>query len=61
MPDKTKKIRFLFGWCEREEHDKCKGEKKLPADKKVKSSKAFHYICTCKHHKNGKGPDLVEA
>ncbi len=46
-----KAVRFLFGWCKREEHDKCKGEKKVDG---------FHYVCTCKHHKNG-GPDKVAA
>ncbi len=57
---KPKVVKFLFGWCKREEHDQCKAEKKLPADK-ISKTGAFHYICSCEHHKTGKAPDKVEA
>lgn len=59
----TDVVKFLFGWCKDGDakHDECKVEKQLPEDRKVKSSKSFHYICTCEHHKGGKAPDKVEA
>ena len=37
------KEKFLFGWCDQGEHDKCPGKKATKGDTHV-------YTCTCPHH-----------
>ena len=48
MTDRT----FLFGWCERGDHDKCPGDSTLPEEGKGTSGPPDFeaYICSCPHH-----------